>query len=335
MGTKTAIQWTDATWNPVRGCSRISEGCRNCYAERMAARFSKPGMWAHGFAEMTKSGTRWTGKLAVVPEHLEDPLRWKEPRRIFVNSMSDLFHEALTFADIAAIFQVMKAAKHHTFQVLTKRADKMLSFMQAWGGQMVLPNVWLGVSVEDQEAAVKRIPLLLRTPAAVRFLSCEPLIGPVKLCPALLHDPLVCHKPLDWVIVGGESGPGARQCEIRWVRSIVNECKRLSTAVFVKQLGAHIIDRNDAGFDGGDPECWPQDTETDDRPIQFQGDDARILLRSSKGGDMEEWPEDLRVRQFPDPCIEDQHRGKECKCCHFVPHCCSHHCCCFKRKEPA
>lgn len=307
MGTKTAIQWTDATWNPVRGCSRISEGCRNCYAERMAARFSKPGMWAHGYAEMTPSGPRWTGKLALVPEHLKDPSRWKEPRRIFVNSMSDLFHESLSFSDIRQVFVAMEAAPQHTFQVLTKRADRMLSFMQAWGPQVLLPNVHLGVSIENQEAAFKRIPLLLETPATIRFLSCEPLLGPVNLAPAMLSNPLVAHKTLHWVIVGGESGPGARECDIRWVRSLVNQCRRLDTPVFVKQLGAHIIDRNDAGFSGPDdlqPTAWPDGTQTDDWDLdpsrQYQGADARILLASSKGGDMAEWPEDLRVREFPE-----------------------------------
>ncbi len=304
MGTSTAIEWTDATWNPVRGCTRISEGCRNCYAERVAARFSKPGQPFHGFAEMKDVGPRWTGKMALVEKHLEDPLRWKKPQRIFVNSMSDLFHEDLPFKDIKRVFDVMARARHHTFQVLTKRADNMLSFFQAWGSQVVLPNVWLGVSVEDQDAAKKRIPHLISTPAAVRFVSCEPLLGPIDFSKTGERTwPKVNWKPvsLDWAIVGGESGPGARPCDVRWIRRLVKIEGRIP--IFVKQLGGHVIDRNDAGFDGHEPDCWPEGTETDDwhedPSRQYQGADARVLLRDPKGGDMDEWPEDLRVREFP------------------------------------
>ncbi len=167
MADRTGIEWTDATWNPVRGCSRVSEGCRNCYAEIMAARFSQPGQWGHGFAEIVGRGDsrdhRWTGKVALVESNLDLPLRWRTPRRIFVNSTSDLFHEALEDDDIGRVFSVMASCPQHTFQVLTKRADRMARLIdgpknhQAWHPRLWhLPNVWLGVSVEDQPSADAR-----------------------------------------------------------------------------------------------------------------------------------------------------------------------------------
>jgi len=208
MADGTGISWTDATWNPVRGCSRVSEGCRNCYAERVAARFSGPGQPYEDLADRERKGSKWTGVVRLIPAHLADPLRWRRPRRIFVNSMSDLFHESLTNEEIAAVFGVMAAAPQHTFQVLTKRARRMrewfewigtanLDWLRTYaqraldptftkryvdrGTTWPLPNVWIGVSVENQEAADERIPDLVRTPAAVRFLSCEPLLGPVVI----------------------------------------------------------------------------------------------------------------------------------------------------------
>lgn len=297
MGKHTEIAWTDATWNPVRGCSRISTGCERCYAERMAARFSGPGLAYEGLAKMTPSGPRWTGELRLAMNHLKDPLKWKEPCRIFVNSMSDLFHENLSLTDISMVWGIMRAAPQHVFQILTKRPERMRTWAQAWLDQEgeLLPNVWLGVSVENQETADERIPILLKTAAAVQFLSCEPLLGPINL---RLHG----LSP-DWVIVGGESGPEARECRVSWVRSIVGQCRRWEVPVFVKQLGAHVIDRNDAGFDGTEPDRWPEDTEHDDwdkdPARQYQGADTRILLADSKGADPDEWPEDLRLQNFP------------------------------------
>lgn len=335
---ESKIEWTDATWNPVRGCSRISPGCVNCYAERMAARFSKPGMWAEGLAKMTPSGPRWTGKLSLVEEKLEDPIRWKEPKRIFVNSTSDLFHELIEEWWIDEVFGVMAACSWHTFQVLTKRPERMQAYMADpttmervsavmagiidehvdpcnrkkgdmratapslgfEGDGWPLKNVWLGTSVEDQGSAEARIPLLWQTPAAVRFLSCEPLLQRLELRRHLWNG----DKALDWVIVGGESGPGARPCRANWVRAIVTHCSTAGIPVFVKQLGAHVIDQNDAGFDGHERDNWPDGTETDrwdlDPSRQYQGADARILLTHAKGGNMEEWPLDLRVREFPE-----------------------------------
>jgi protein gp37 len=277
MADGTGISWTDATWNPVRGCSRVSEGCRNCYAERVAARFSGPGQPYEGLADRARKGSKWTGAVRLIPEHLADPLKWKRPRRIFVNSMSDLFHESLKNEQIAAVFGVMAMAGRHTFQVLTKRARRMREWFEwaqsaeedptstimkeaiCWGdvGDAMpvvfdrppwpLPNVWIGASVESQEPADERIPDLLATPAAVRFLSCEPLLGPVRLDDigkgwsslartfAASMTPRGDRVGIDWVIAGCESGPGARPCESGWLRAIRDQCADAGTAFFLKQ----------------------------------------------------------------------------------------------------
>ncbi|MBS3927750.1 MAG: phage Gp37/Gp68 family protein [Sphingomonadales bacterium] len=196
---RTKIEWTDATWNPLRGCSRVSEGCRNCYAERVAARFIGKGQAYEGLAYRhyendTVANTidyepRWTGEVRLIREAMDQPLKWKRPRKIFVNSMSDLFHEKVSDGVIWQIFNVMRRAHWHTFQVLTKRPERMLRWFQEIDRgtlrdrdfQWPLPNVWLGVSVETQGNADKRIPLLLRTPAAVRWISAEPLLGPLDI----------------------------------------------------------------------------------------------------------------------------------------------------------
>jgi len=262
MSANTKIEWTDATWNPIVGCTRVSEGCMNCYAERFAARF--PERFG-GVSRMTEYGPRWTGKIVLRPEALNLPLRWRKQRRIFVNSMSDLFHENVEFAHIVAIFRVMAIAQHHTFQILTKRPQRMLEVMSLLPEALKtifpaekhpevnapgwpLPNVWLGVSVENQRAADERIPLLLQTPAAVRFLSCEPLLGPVDLKPYLepyirtKHDgskrgTVWADPGIDWIIVGGESGPGARPMHPDWVRGIRDQCVAAGVPFFFKQWG--------------------------------------------------------------------------------------------------
>lgn len=288
MSDDSKIEWTDATWNPIRGCSRVSEGCRHCYAERVAARFSGPGQPYEGLAvrklrvvsddEQTTVG-RWTGTVRVVPEHLADPLRWRRPRRVFVNSMSDLFHESLTNEQIAAVFGVMAAAAQHTFQVLTKRAARMRAWFEwllagevspsgkcyaaasgavdfgTWWRTVPqkwpLPNVWIGVSVENQAAADERIPELLRTPAAVRWLSCEPLLGEVdfkRQCHAAGCDGECGHASpfamlgddstgalIDWLVMGAESGPGARAADPAWFRSLAEQCRAAGVPVFFKQ----------------------------------------------------------------------------------------------------
>ena len=331
MTTKSKIQWTDATWNPVRGCSIVSKGCTNCYAMKQAHRFNGPGMAYEGLTTTTAGGPVWTGKVRLVPELLDVPLRWRKPRRVFVNSMSDLFHESVPDNFIADVFGVMAVAGSgqffgaggigrrigtkydkgltnpkpvrafgvrygpHKFQILTKRPLRMNGLLNSYyfrcsvsraayrfahdrvcaggladdidsGGQWPLPNVWLGVSVEDQDTADERIPPLLQTPATVRFLSCEPLLEDVTIfsLDGPIDVPDGMRSPLDWVIVGGESGPGARPCDVAWIRSIVQQCKATKVSVFVKQLGAR-----------------------------------HLKLRDRKGGDPTEWPDDLRVREFP------------------------------------
>lgn len=316
---KTKIAWTDATWNPIRGCSRVSEGCRNCYAEAMAARFSGPGLPYEGLA----ADGRWTGKVRLVPKHLADPLRWRKPRRIFVNSMSDLFHEGLPDEYIDKVFAVMcigNASPQHTFQILTKRPERMRAYMSdpktpfRVHSQIVHditvkgyypneggcdwratpwppPRVWLGVSVEDQRTADERIRLLTETPAALRFVSAEPLLGPIDLRidlsswarPLMFGGEIVFHA-LDWVIVGGESGPKARPCDVGWIRQIVKDCAATKVPVFVKQLGSA------PAVSGAEADC---------RHPTFKM--LEFGLKDRKGGDPEEWPIDLRVRQFPEP----------------------------------
>jgi protein gp37 len=316
VSAQTSIEWTDRTWNPVRGCSVVSAGCKNCYAMKVAARFSGPGLAYEGLA--LPSPARWTGKVQLVEQDLEAPSHWRKPQRIFVNSMSDLFHEELAFEQIADVFRVMAYPEcdRHTFQVLTKRPQRMLDFF-AWAekqphvapwpdGGVVLRNVWLGVSVEDQRAADERIPLLLQTPAALRFLSVEPLLGPVDLAPFLHPCYRALFGDLHWVIVGGESGPGARPCDASWVRGVVEQCSQAKVPVFVKQLGANVRDRNDAGFDGDEPSHWPPthvldvEHDLDGTRDGYQGAPVRVHLGDQKGGDPVEWPEDLRVRDFPE-----------------------------------
>lgn len=278
MGARSKIEWTDATWNPIRGCSRVSEGCRHCYAERMAARFSKPGEPYDGLI----TDNHWNGKLILAEEHLEDPLRWKKPRRVFVNSMSDLFHENVPDEWIYRVLAIIALKPEHTFQILTKRPERMLSYMSTidlrdristtmdqptwlqlpkgrtfprYPETWPLQNLWLGVSVENQKTADVRIPQLLQTPAALRFVSCEPLLGPVDLCNLTLANrsfadalsgvdgaqtpPLhsTSAPSIRWVIAGGESGPSARPAHPDWMRSIRDQCRNSSVPFFFKQWG--------------------------------------------------------------------------------------------------
>lgn len=280
MNANTTIEWTDVTWNPLRGCSKVSEGCRNCYAEKMAARFSGPGQPFEG----TITDGRWNGQIRLVSEALDQPLHWRKPRRIFVNSMSDLFHPNVPESYIGSIWDVMARTPQHTYQILTKRPERMLEILSEWAAdgwywrrddglwcgplEGPLPNVWLGVSVENQRAADERIPMLLQTPAAVRFLSCEPLLGPVdltRIAPmdsenregAIAGDALAgglwekkghaerWHQiqkgpAIDWIVVGGESGPNARPMHPEWVRSIRDQCQAAGVPFFFKQWGEWI-----------------------------------------------------------------------------------------------
>ena len=350
----TSIEWAQnpdgskgETWNPTRGCTKISPGCKHCYAETFAKRWI--GIEGHAYQ------LGFTPRL--VPGALDKPLRWRKPRGIFVNSMSDLFLEDFSNEYIAAVFGVMAACPQHRFLVLTKRANRMRQWFEwaakrgeqgaspfpadplGWhirqmchvaarkvgvdmaaderqnhGGPWPLPNVWLGVSVENQEYAEERIAHLLDTPAAVRFLSCEPLLGPLRLDDIELvaakspHGQRVALNALtgnvigpddmlpaslDWVIVGGESGHAARPCALEWIESIVDQCRTAKVPCFVKQLGgfpvsihrtAPAIDFPDLptiGAPSGEAWAW------------------KAGLASSKGGDIAEFPLDLRVREFP------------------------------------
>ena len=219
MSDRSAIEWTDATWNPVRGCTKVSPGCAHCYAETLAERFR--GVPGHPYEQGFD--------LRLVPEKLEEPLRWRSPRMIFVNSMSDLFHESVPTSYIAQVGRVMERANHHTYQVLTKRHERLhglLSGELTWMGH--LPQVWLGVSVENRRAGLPRLEALKATPALTRFLSVEPLLedmGEMDL------------SGIHWVIVGGESGPNARPIREEWVLSILEQCRRSDVPFFFKQWG--------------------------------------------------------------------------------------------------
>lgn len=261
MVTQTKIEWTESTWNPVRGCSRVSEGCRYCYAERIAARFAQKGSAYEGIAKMTSAGPRWMNRVQRVPDVLNQPLKWKKPRLIFVNSMSDLFHEDVPLKYIQEVFDVMRRAGRHQFQVLTKRAERLaeLSPKLRW-----LPNVWMGVSVESAEYTF-RIDCLRGTEAQLKFLSLEPLIG--RLGQLRLDG-------IHWVIVGGESGPGARPMNEGWVAEIRDQCREDSIPLFVKQMGT----------------VWARNQSLNA---------VKVRSRGRKGDNMSDWREDLRIRDYP------------------------------------
>ncbi len=227
MAQASTIEWTEATWNPVTGCTKISPGCAHCYAERMAKRLQAMGQLRY----------RDAFKVTLQPDVLEQPLRWKRPRLIFVNSMSDLFHEDVTEDYIARCFAVMEEAGQHTFQILTKRPERAaeLAPRLRWPS-----NVWMGTSVESA-AYVRRIGFLARIPAAIRFLSLEPLLGPIPRLPL---------KHIHWVIVGGESGPGARPIDEPWVAQIRDRCHRFGVPFFFKQWGGTVKSRAGRMLDG-------------------------------------------------------------------------------------
>ncbi len=214
MAQNSSIEWTEATWNPVTGCTKISPGCKFCYAERMAKRLKAMGQ------ERYRDGFQ----LTLQPDLVELPLRWKTPKMIFVNSMSDLFHKDVPLDYIQRCFTTMKRASWHTFQVLTKRADRLAAVA---GDLDWPPNVWMGVSVENADY-VDRIDFLRTVPAAIRFLSLEPLLGPL---------PNLDLTEIQWVIVGGESGPGARPMESTWVTDIRDQCQSANVPFFFKQWG--------------------------------------------------------------------------------------------------
>ena len=336
----TKISWTDETWNPVTGCTKVSPGCKHCYASAVAERF-----WAKQYpyipVEFSKTdpdrAIGWRARcftdVQCHPERLDIPLRWRKPRKVFVCSMSDLFHEAVPDEFILRVFNVIRSChtagsnvwpSRHTFQILTKRPERMRNLMQRmrfdggsdkgrmWfadkpedrGGYAIMgglpgceppPGVWLGATCENQEQLEARVPPLLETPAAVRFLSLEPLLSEIEL-PRHMGDRYTTPGPtgflekmLDWVIVGGESGPKARPCDVQWIRSIVQQCKAAGVPAFVKQLGSYPV---------------AADVELADWPTaKWRGDPAtglgRGILLNSKGADPAEWPTDLQVQEFP------------------------------------
>jgi protein gp37 len=256
MGKSTGIAWCDSTWNPIRGCSRVSEGCRNCYAERVAGRFSGRDLPYEGLASLKIVGegspeehieARWTGEVRFIEKRLNDPIRWKTPSRIFVNSMSDLFHPGVAEQWITDIFRVMARAPQHKYIVLTKRPERMRDvlrdpelkavFQRSYGQQWPPPNWWFGVSVEDQETADHRIPILLQCPSAIRFISYEPALGPVNFAKAA-GGPEV-FTAIDWLIVGGESGPRARPMHPNWAREARDLCSATGVKFFFKQWGSY------------------------------------------------------------------------------------------------
>jgi len=280
MAGKTKIEWSEYSWNPIRGCSRVTDGCRHCYAEDQAARIIAQDR-DRGVPEgqgaydgLLAKGGQWNGQIKFVPELLDQPVRWTKPRRIFVNSMSDLFHENVAEDVIQRIFAIMAVASQHTFQVLTKRAERMRDVLSGKDLRWILegvssltqegvidrgsyeltwplPNVWLGVSIEDQAAANERIAHLLETPASVRWLSMEPLLGPVDLETIQLPSGEVFNafygwhtagaydrvSGVDWVVVGGESGPQARPMHPQWARNLRDQCEASSVPFLFKQWG--------------------------------------------------------------------------------------------------
>lgn len=236
MATKSNIEWTESTWNPLTGCSKISPGCKNCYAERLAVRLQAMGQpnYVNGF------------ELTMHEHALELPLRWKKPQTIFVNSMSDLFQEHVPIEFIQKVFDVMKRAYWHRFQILTKRSERLLelSSQLPW-----TPNIWMGVSVENEDYTF-RIDHLRKTEAKIKFLSLEPLLGP-------LHN--LNLKKIDWVIVGGESGPGARPMLESWVVDIHRQCQKTEVPFFFKQWGGRNKKKMGRTLDG---RTWDEMPET-------------------------------------------------------------------------
>lgn len=243
MSDNSKIEWTDATWNPVRGCSKVSPGCVNCYAETFAERFR--GVPGHPFEQGFD--------LRLVPDKLADPLRWRSPRMIFVNSMSDLFHEEVPDDYIVNVARVMRLANWHTYQVLTKRSERMRDLLR---GKLRFAsnqaNIWWGVSVENRRHGLPRIEHLREAPARVRFLSIEPLIEDIGT---------FSLKGINWVIVGGESGPGARPMAKAWVRTIRDQCKRAQVSFFFKQWGGVRKSETGRTLDGRTYDEFPVRTQ--------------------------------------------------------------------------
>ncbi|MCM3144336.1 phage Gp37/Gp68 family protein [Brevibacillus sp. MER 51] len=253
----TAIEWTDVVWNPVTGCSKVSEGCRNCYA------FALHDMRHKAFLEGKKLPQQYSKsfkELQLFSDRLEQPVKWKKPRKIFVNSMSDLFHKDVPGWFIKQVFDIMMKADWHVYQVLTKRADRMREIVTAYLEHEKMdklpPHIWIGVSVENEDANKERVHHLVKTKASVRFLSCEPLLGPIDLSVHLNWLERDTGKPyIHWIIAGGESGSNARPMRQYWVESLRDQCKEFGVAFFFKQWGEFLPHEDD----DEDPEFWVTD----------------------------------------------------------------------------
>lgn len=324
------IQWTGKTWNPFRSrnkvtgkvgwfCEHVSEGCRNCYAEKMNVNTYFGNGLDYKPAALDQI------ELFLDENILRQPLHWRKPSKVFPCSMTDAFGRFVSDEWLDRMFAVAALAKQHTFQFLTKRADRAQEYMQRLSRSVEplekaarsmghtfkfrspldgkeygllpwpIPNVWLGVSVEDQKTADERIPPLLQTPATVRWISAEPLLGPVNLNNFLytrfqMGGARDMYNQLDWVVVGGESGKQAREFDVAWALSIIRQCGDAKVPVFVKQLGAHVTGPHENGVNV-----------------------TSLTLRNKKGGDINEWPNDLRVRQFPvGATAARSHKATEC-----------------------
>jgi protein gp37 len=290
MAQMSTISWTDATWNPVTGCTPVSAGCDNCYASRYAKRGIGDFVARH-ISDTYETINRLFSEVRTHPERLEQPLHWRKPRRIFVCSMGDLFHEDVPFEFIARVFGYMHSARQHTFQVLTKRAKRMFDFVDWYSREWLAgfsdaypreyPHVWLGVTAENQATADERIPLLLQTPAAVRFVSVEPMLGAINIRRSLGRE---YRRPgmtgswfsavpesrevrlIDWVICGGETGPGARPVHLDWVRSLRDQCQTARVPFHFKQWGEYCAPSQmpEATYRAwdchhGTENCWDRD----------------------------------------------------------------------------
>jgi protein gp37 len=312
----TPIEWTTFSANPLKyrdaagkvvwGCVHASLGCQHCYSEALAHRYGRGGPFnvptMNGLTPFLDDAELHKMRTAKVIEGT--PVAGS---RCFIGDMTDVLGEWVSDDLLNRLFsQTLELRTDVTWQILTKRAKRLREYLSwRWGGGRIPSrHIHIGVSAENQEWYDKRIGDLLRTPARVRFLSLEPLLGPIDLRMGgnsipdySAHDPL---PAIDWVIVGGESGAHARPMEVAWLRSVVQQCKKANVPCFVKQLGSQVTDRNDAGFEGDPGDSWTPETRYRElTPQQWQGDPVRILLRSRKGGNMSEFPPDLRVRQFP------------------------------------
>lgn len=350
MAENSKIEWTTHSWNPWRGCTKVSPGCTNCYADTMSKRNPKTlGVWGPKGNRVVAAESAW-----------REPLKWDrlakeagERHRVFCASLADVFedwqgpmlnsagqelqHEhmgnageppaMMTMQDVRnRLFSLIDATPNLDWLLLTKRPENIAKMMPPYfpGGYIAeagrmnqegpRPNLWLGVSVENQAAADERIPELLKIPAAIRFLSVEPLLGPIEFSNASKRADAIQQlgkkalSGIDWVIVGGESGPNCRPCRPEWIRSIVKQCKAANVACFVKQMGGNVVTRNDMVedcFNNGES-GWPDpDVEYDIHGFRedYQGADCRIRLTDKKGGDMAEFPKDLRIREFPEAAL--------------------------------